>query len=116
MRRYCAVLRHQKAGYSHNAMTAWKFNNDENSLKPFAESEAVTHLYIRSLHPGQWEYPLFAMVHAKSENELDGIISGLSERSGLADKLVLHSLREFKKQRVMYFSPDFQKWKEKNYD
>jgi len=119
MRRYSAVLRHQKAGYNFNAMTAWKSignSFDDGSLKPFAENPSVTHLYIRTVYPGEWEYPLFAMVHAKSETELNKIIDDLSEQSGLHDKLVLRSLKEFKKQKVIYFSPDFQKWKEENYD
>ncbi|MCL2026760.1 MAG: hypothetical protein FWG92_08155 [Leptospirales bacterium] len=119
MRRYSAVLRHQKAGYNFNAMTAWKFSEslpDDGIFKPFAESPSVTHLYVRTLHPGEWEYPLFAMIHAKSENELNKIIDDLSKQSGLDDKLVLRSLKEFKKQKVMYFSPEFQKWKEENYD
>jgi len=119
MRRYSAVLRHQKAGYNFNAMTAWKFtknSSDDKAIKPFAESPSVTHLYVRTVHPGEWEYPLFAMIHAKSENELNEIIDDLSKQSGLYDKLVLHSLKEFKKQKVIYFSPDFQKWKEENYD
>ncbi|MCL1910741.1 MAG: hypothetical protein FWG13_00845 [Leptospirales bacterium] len=118
MRRYSAVLRHQKAGYNFNAMTAWKFteNPSDDIFKPFAESPSVTHLYIRTVYPGEWEYPLFAMIHARSENELNKIIDDLSKQSGLNDKLVLRSLKEFKKQKVIYFSPDFQKWKEENYD
>jgi DNA-binding Lrp family transcriptional regulator len=119
MRRYSAVLRHQRAGYRHNAMTAWKFPEGcdiDASVSHFAAEQAVTHLYTRTLYPGQWEYPLFAMIHARSEDGLNGIINRLSEVSGLTDRLVLRSIKEFKKQKVMYYSPDFQKWKDVNYD
>lgn len=122
LRRYAGVLRHQKAGYNSNAMTAWKLNaaadeeETEAAIKYFAEEPAVTHLYLRTVYPGRWEYPLFAMIHGRSDEELNGIINGLEEKSGLRDKLVLRSLKEFKKQRVIYFSPEFNKWKEQNYD
>ena len=115
MRRYAAVLRHREAGYKSNAMTAWKtganFNPDI-----FSKNNAITHLYLRTIYPGKWEYPLFAMIHARSEDELKGIVDDLSKKSGIDDYLVLNSLREFKKTRVQYFSDEFTKWKRENYD
>ncbi len=113
MRRFAAVLRHMQAGFNHNAMTAWKPTADmpvEEQVKPFLDTKAVTHLYLRTLYPGRWEHPLFAMVHARTETELNALIKNLSAASGLTDVLVLKSLKELKKQRVIYFSPDFMKW------
>ena len=52
MRRYAAVLRHAQAGFTHNAMTAWKIDVDDHSderIRPFIEERAVTHLYLRTL-------------------------------------------------------------------
>lgn len=118
LRRYAGVLRHRKAGFGSNAMTAWKLPEgcSESVISPFEQEQAVTHLYLRTVWPGKWEYPLFAMIHGRSEDELTSIINGLARKSGLEDRLVLNSLKEFKKQRVMYFSPEFKKWKEQNYD
>jgi siroheme decarboxylase len=113
MRRFAAVLRHMQAGFNHNAMTAWKLKADrpvEQQVKPFLDTMAVTHLYLRTLYPGRWGYPLFAMMHARTETELDALIKNVSAASGLADFLVLKSLKELKKQRVIYFSPDFLEW------
>jgi len=118
MRRYAAVLRHVQAGYTHNAMTAWKVDGalPEESVRPFMQERAVTHLYLRTLYPGRWDYPLFAMVHARSAGELSALLESLERRSGLRDRLVLRSLHEYKKQKVMYFSPEFGQWKRLNYD
>ena len=119
MRRYAAVLRHVEAGYTHNAMTAWKTGGDaslEERIAPFMQERAVTHLYLRTLYPGRWEYPLFAMVHARSAAELAGLLESLGRRSGLAERLVLRSLHEYKKEKVIYFSPAFRQWKRLNYD
>ncbi len=119
MRRYAAVLRHRQAGYTSNAMTAWRIPDGDPAdelVKPFVEEKAITHLYLRTLYPGRWEHRLFAMIHARSEGELGGILKGLEEKTGLHDRLVLKSLREFKKQKVIYFSPEFSQWKERFYD
>jgi len=112
MRRYAAVLRHRNAGFSFNAMTAWKAEPDkvEDIIQPFIDEEAVTHLYMRTIYPGRWEHPLFAMIHAKGEDELDSIINRLSIESGIKDRLVLRSLQEFKKMKVIYFSNEFKEW------
>ncbi|HSV97318.1 MAG TPA: Lrp/AsnC family transcriptional regulator [Spirochaetota bacterium] len=117
MRRYAAVLKHYNAGYGANAMTAWKIGagrTEDRVMPVFLSSKSISHLYRRTLHPGRWEHPLFAMIHARSDEELDGIIAALEEKSGLRDYLVLKSLREFKKKRVAYFSPAFDVWNEEN--
>jgi len=119
MRRYAAVLRHVQAGFTHNAMTAWKidtFGSLEERIRPFMDERAVTHLYLRTVYPGRWDYPLFAMVHARSADELERLLERLGSSSGLTERLVLRSLHEYKKQKVMYFSPDFTEWKRLNYD
>ncbi|TAL36603.1 MAG: Lrp/AsnC family transcriptional regulator [Spirochaetes bacterium] len=115
MRRYAAVLRHQNAGYRANAMTAWKLPvaREAELVSVFEKCPHITHLYRRTVFPGRWEHPLFAMIHAKSDGELEGIIGALARESGLDDYLVLKSLKEYQKRRVMYFTPDFGKWAEK---
>ncbi len=119
IRRYAGVLRHRDAGYRANAMTVWKPGPEtdiESAAGRFARVGAVSHLYLRDVYPGRWEYPLFAMIHARSEEELEGLIRSLARETGIGDYLVLRSLREFKKQRVRYFSEEFSKWKRNNHD
>jgi hypothetical protein len=96
-------------------MTAWKIDEkfDEDIFKSCPD---ISHLYYRTTYPGRWEYPLFAMIHARTREELFSVIADLSHRSGIRDYLVLESLKEFKKSRVKYFSQDFINWKRINYD
>jgi len=115
MRRYAAVLKHRSAGYTANAMTVWK-TGSHTDMNLFINEKAVSHLYLRTVYPGRWEHPLFAMIHAKSEDELKSIIAGLSAKSGIKDYLALSSLKEFKKKRVKYFSEEFNEWKRLNHD
>ena len=117
LRRYAAVIRHRKAGYKKNAMTAWKLPWDRDVadvINPFLQERAVTHLYRRTVYPGEWEYALFAMVHAHTGDDLMSLIKRLSAESGLADYEILESLHEYKKQRVRYFAPEFETWRREN--
>lgn len=119
MRRYAAVLRHRKAGYAANAMTAWKpggAQGDGDIARVFGSVRNISHLYFRTVIPGKWEHPLFAMIHARSDGELDGLIRDLAKESGIRDYLVLKTLREFKKQRVKYFSEDLKEWERNIHD
>jgi siroheme decarboxylase len=114
LRRYAAVLHHRDAGYISNAMTVWKLPDgaDIDAIAGiFAGRPSVSHLYLRSVHPGKWEYPLFAMIHAKSDAGLREIVSVLSLESGLDDYMVLTTLREFKKKRVTYLADNFCEWR-----
>lgn len=116
MRRYAAVIRHHKAGFTSNAMTVWKPKADadiESVTTPFIQEPTVTHLYLRTVYPGKWEYPLFAMIHAKTDESLQSKVRALALQSDVDDYLVLTSLREFKKKRIAYFSPAFEIWNQK---
>ena len=114
MRRYSAVVRHMETGYTDNAMTAWKPLNGttiEEIVEPFKDEPSISHLYQRTVYPGIWEHPLFAMIHGRNKEELQGIIKRLSEKTGITDYLILRTTRELKKEKVIYFSPQFEKWK-----
>lgn len=106
MRRYSAVLRHMKIGYSSNAMTVWlpgRLGLDETGFA-ISENHAVSHCYRRAVFPGRWEYPIFAMLHSKNDDELAEIIDELVKKTGPRDYLILRSIKEFKKERVRYFA------------
>lgn len=118
IRRYSAVLRHRDVGFTANAMTVWKpdDNADMDAIaRIFIREPSISHLYIRTVYPGKWEYPLFAMIHAKSSETIQNIVDGLAHKSGIGNYEVLTTLREFKKKRISLFSPDFLTWQQKNY-
>lgn len=113
MRRYSAVLRHREVGFKANAMTAWRPDSRrplDEIVGTFRESQSVSHLYLRRARVGSWDHPLFAMIHARSQDELSGIVDTLSRVSGIDDYMLLPTLREFKKERVIYFSRSFEEW------
>lgn len=103
MRRWGAVLRHQKAGYRSNAMVAWRVNPDnaDQAGEIMASMREISHCYLREV-PDDFKYELFAMIHARDEQELTNTINRISEQTGLNDYAVLRSVREFKKVSMRY--------------
>lgn len=104
MRRYAAVLRHQRVGYRANAMVCWQVEPDQTEMigSILAEHPAVSHCYQRAIVPN-WPYPLYTMIHCRNEEELDRTIAELTASSGVSHYEVLRTAKEYKKSRVVYF-------------
>jgi len=103
IRRISVAMRHRNVGFTSNAMTC--FNIPEDKITEDGEKVAkyvqVTHCYHRQAHP-DWKYPLFAMIHARSKEEGDAIISSIAHDINCDDYIVLYSPKELKKERVKY--------------
>lgn len=103
MRRFGAFVRHRKLGYAFNGMTVWNAPADQvDSLgRAFAALPYVSHCYAR--RPAMtWPYNLYAMVHAKTQDELDRYVGEMCRLAGLAPR-VLVSTKEFKKSLPTFF-------------
>ena len=111
MRRFATILNHRKAGFGANAMSVWAVPEDKGEAigKEMAEFSAVSHCYLRPSYPN-WPYNLFAMVHAKTQEECDTLIEEMAKESGLTEYGKLYSTVEFKKQRLVYFDDAFKAW------
>jgi len=111
MRRFATILNHRKAGFSANAMSVWSVPEEDGERigKEMAEFSAVSHCYLRPKYPN-WPYNLFAMVHAKTQEECDALIDEMAKESGLSEYGKLYSSVEFKKQRLVYFDDAFREW------
>ena len=108
MRRFSAVLHHRRSGFRANAMIVWKVPEDrsEEVGMKMAAHDAVTHCYERPTFP-DWPYTHFTMVHATTAEGCEEINKEISEATGITERLVLYSTREYKKTRVRYFVPDY---------
>ncbi|NLB52955.1 MAG: Lrp/AsnC family transcriptional regulator [Syntrophomonadaceae bacterium] len=104
LRRLGAVLRHQKAGFDSNAMVAWGVEEEDADEKGefMAGYDEVSHCYLRETPP-DFGYNLFTMIHARSEKELQEIISRISSEAGLSRYTIIKSLKEFKKTSMTYY-------------
>jgi len=104
IRRFGATLRHQEAGFSSNAMVAWKVPEDkvESVGKAMAKFRHVTHCYHR--RPNRdWKYNLYTMIHAEDREACKRLARRMSEKTGVENYALLFSEKEFKKTSMQYF-------------
>ncbi|MBO8126297.1 MAG: Lrp/AsnC family transcriptional regulator [Firmicutes bacterium] len=106
IRRFGATLKHYAVGYGSNAMGVWAVpaEREEEVGKIMASFKAVSHCYARTTYP-QWPYNLYTMLHAGSMEELKEIAAEISQATGITDYHLLHTVKEFKKIRMVYRAP-----------
>jgi siroheme decarboxylase len=104
IRRFGAILRHQKAGYQGNAMAVWKVDKDQvpRASRQMASIPAVSHCYLRTPLP-EWPFNLYTMIHGRSEEDCRRIAARISQKTGLRHYRLLFSRREHKKSSMIYF-------------
>ena len=105
IRRFGATLRHQKSGFSANAMVAWQVPEEQieavgTIMAKFAQ---VSHCYRRN-PSGSWPFNLYTMVHATSEKECHAIAADMAAKAGVESYSLLFSRRELKKTSMAYFA------------
>jgi siroheme decarboxylase len=103
IRKFAAIVRHQKVGYTHNVMVLWAvpLAQTDAAGKAFSSFEEVTHCYERT-PPFAGRYNLFTMVHFRNEAD-EVLLTEMAAAAGVADFRVLRSLEEFKKNSMEYF-------------
>lgn len=101
IRRIGAVPNHYALGLSHNAMTVWDVDDAEVSRlgATIGALDFVTHCYHRPRHLPLWPFNLFAMVHGRSQGEIESKIDAIASCLGSACRShdVLVSQRILKK-------------------
>ena len=105
IRRFGASIKHQKAGWAHNAMVAWKVDADtvaELGARA-ATHDHVSHCYYRPSSAEDWPFELYTMVHGRTEEECEAVVAELEEMIGKREHMALTSVRELKKISPTYF-------------
>ncbi|CAA7601754.1 Winged helix-turn-helix DNA-binding domain protein [Acididesulfobacillus acetoxydans] len=107
MRRFGVILRHQKAGFTANAMGVWQVEEDRAVQvgKQMAKFREVSHCYQRPTLP-DWPYNIFTMVHGRTPEECRRVMEKISRATGLKGYRMLFSTVELKKSSMQYFGED----------
>jgi DNA-binding Lrp family transcriptional regulator len=103
LRKFGAILRHQRAGFQKNALVMWSVPPDvvENAGRMLASLSYISHCYERK--PAfQNKYNLFTMLHAQ-DDDISPLITTMSQLIHSKDFLILESLQEYKKTSPEYF-------------
>jgi len=101
IRRIGAVPNHYQLGYRFNGMTVWNVPDEKIDAlgQRIGNLEFVSHCYHRPRHLPLWPYNLFAMVHGRSQEEVDqqiGQIAAILGQDNLGSD-VLYSTKILKK-------------------
>ena len=101
IRRIGAVPNHYKLGYRFNGMTVWNVPGEsiDDLGQKVGQLEFVSHCYHRLRHLPEWPYNLFAMVHGKSQADVDKQIQQIADLLGDSNmgSEVLYSTKILKK-------------------
>jgi DNA-binding Lrp family transcriptional regulator len=111
MRRFAAVMNHRHAGFKANAMGVWAVPEDRlDEIGPqMAGFAAVSHCYRRPTYD-DWPYSVFTMVHGRSARDCEATIDAIRTETGIDEYCLLWSVKEYKKVRLEYFTPDWDDW------
>jgi siroheme decarboxylase len=114
-RRFAAVMHHRQAGFVANAMSVWKVPEEriEEVGSTMAGFAAVSHCYQRPTYP-DWPYNLFGMLHARTKEECEVAAEAIEAQTGITDRRMLYSTKEYKKVRVRYYTDDFFDWERRH--
>jgi siroheme decarboxylase len=111
LRRVAAILFHRRAGFSANGMGVWKIPEErimELGMR-MASFRGISHCYERPTY-ADWPYSVFTMAHGRSKEECDAILESIAADTGIHERSTLYSSTEFKKIRLLYFTPDYRDW------
>ena len=107
IRRFGATLRHQKTGFTANAMAAWQVEEErvEEVGSKLASFKQVSHCYRRN-PTGDWPFNLYTMIHANDKASCRQTARDMSAETGVATYCLLFSRKELKKTSMVYFPSD----------
>jgi DNA-binding Lrp family transcriptional regulator len=106
IRRFGASIKHQWAGYKHNAMIAWVARDQAEADRAGAVASThplISHCYYRPSTAPDWPYNMFTMAHGRHKNEYLEIIDFILRHTALKTYVVLRSVKELKKKSMAYF-------------
>lgn len=111
LRRFATILNHRAAGFRANGMAVWPVPAER--ILEFGTFVAgyrnVSHCYQRPVYE-DWPYSVFSMIHAPRAEGVEEIAQAIANETGITDHRVLYSSTEYKKIRLPYFTPEYDRW------
>ena len=101
IRRIGAVPNHYRLGYLYNGMSVWDVPDAKIDALGWetGQLDFVSHCYHRPRHLPEWPYNLFAMIHGKTQNDVDEKVQKIADLLGTNNRGydVLYSTQILKK-------------------
>lgn len=111
LRRFAAIVNLRRSSFSASAMGVWKVPADqaESVGARMAAHKAVSQCYLRPTYE-DWPFNIFTIVHGRSVDECESVLSELSAETGIDDMQALFPMKEYKRSRIAFFSPENEAW------
>lgn len=111
MRRFAALVDARRSNFSASVMGVWRVSADEVDAvgARMAAHKSVSQCYLRPTYE-DWPYNVFTIVHGRSVDECEAILGELSEATGVDEMRALFPVKEFKRTRLAFFSPEYESW------
>lgn len=105
IRKIGAVLRHREVGFTANCLCVWNVPDErvDEVARRMAEHPRVSHCYDRN-READWQYNLYTMIHGYSREECEAIAAELADATGIDDRRMLYTKKEWKKTSMKYFT------------
>ena len=105
IRKMGAVLRHREVGFTANSLCVWNVPDAriDEVARCMADHPRVSHCYDRN-READWQYNLYTMIHGYSPAECEDIAEGLAAATGIDDRRMLYTKKEWKKTSMKYFT------------
>ena len=105
IRKMGAVLRHREVGFTANCLCVWNVSDErvDEVARRMAEHPRVSHCYDRN-READWQYNLYTMIHGYSREECENIAAELAAATGIDNRRMLYTKREWKKTSMKYFT------------
>lgn len=107
IRKMGAVLGHYNVGFKANVLCAWVVpaeRMDEVGYSMASHAE-VSHCYDRTTTK-DWPYNIYTMIHGKTREDCNSTIEILAEENNLNKKVLLYTVKEWKKTSMRYFEEE----------
>ena len=111
MRRFAALVDARRSSFSASVMGVWRVPPEKVDAvgAKMAAHKSVSQCYLRPTYD-DWPYNLFTIVHGRSVDECEAILGELSSTTDIDEMRALFPVKEFKRTRLAFFSPDYEVW------
>lgn len=108
IKRIGGIVNHYKIGYTHNTLVLWEAPIDKLDFigEYISSFKNVSHCYSRKTYP-DWKYTLYTMIHSDNKENMENSIKNILNVIGKINFIMLDSVKEYKKERLVYFSDEY---------
>jgi DNA-binding Lrp family transcriptional regulator len=113
LRRLAGIVQAKKQTFSASAMGVWQVPDaDVDRVCPrMAASKGVSQCFLRPTYE-DWPYNVFTTVHGRSVDECESILEAIADEVDIHALRVLFPVKEYKRGRITFFSPDIRDWEQ----